>query len=50
MIVKCDVTDCIYNESCKCEAGTIDITPNTNMGIGHIECTTYVHNVDRKEQ
>jgi hypothetical protein len=51
MIVKCDVVDCIYNEHCKCEAGTIDIALNVNSGIGHIECVTYVHNVDfRKER
>jgi hypothetical protein len=42
MIVKCDVTDCIYNNNCKCEAGTIEINlGHDTEGIGRIECGTY---------
>lgn len=40
MIVKCNVTDCIYNDGDYCAAGTIEINEyNSRDGINN--CDTY---------
>lgn len=38
MICKCDVTDCIYNKSRKCEAETISIAEVSGKIV---ECETF---------
>jgi hypothetical protein len=38
VLVKCDVTDCIYNEHGKCEAGVISIAEVSGKIV---ECETF---------
>ena len=51
MIVKCDVVDCIYNEHCKCEAGSVEITLTHDKFSKeeYIECATYQREVTKDE-
>ncbi len=45
MIVKCNMTDCIYNSRRKCEAGTIELIDfrSGHHKYGHSICQTFVH-------
>lgn len=50
MIVKCNMTDCIYNSHGLCEAGTIELTDfrSGHHKYGHSMCQTFVHNDDKE--
>lgn len=41
--IKCEVTNCLYNESHKCTAGTVDVTGTGAVNCGQTECATFKH-------
>jgi hypothetical protein len=49
VIVKCYIPDCIYNEHCKCEAGTIEIHPTIVEGVCKPECYTMAEKPEEEQ-